>query len=159
MIKEFETLAQRILRLVKEWEPKLEGLQSGVITQRRNSQNRTIKQIVGHMIDSASNNTHRIVHLQYRESPLRFPNYASLGNNDRWIAIQNYQEENWGTLVSLWKYANIHIVHVIRNIDPAKLDRQWYYSDDGLISLEKMILDYLPHLELHLGEIEKLLNG
>ena len=41
----------------------------------------------------------RIVHLQYRESPLRFPNYASDGNKDRWIAIQNYQEEDWNLLV------------------------------------------------------------
>ena len=76
-----------------------------VITQRRNTQNRTIKQIVGHMVDSASNNTHRVVHLQYRESPLEFPNYATYGNNDRWIAIQNYQDENWENLVQLWKYS------------------------------------------------------
>lgn len=78
------------------------------------------------MIDSASNNTHRIVHLQYRESPFRFPNYASNGNNDRWIAIQNYQDEDWNTMINIWKYLNIHIVHVIKNVDVSKLNNQWY---------------------------------
>ncbi len=92
MIKEFEPVVREIPALIDEWEPRLKGLPQDVITLRRNSQNRTIKQILGHMIDSASNNTHRIVHLQYQESPLRFPNYAINGNNDRWIAIQNYQE-------------------------------------------------------------------
>jgi len=54
------------------------------------SQYRNIKQILGHKIDSASNNTHRIVYLQYRESPCDYPNYATKGNNDKWIAIQDY---------------------------------------------------------------------
>ena len=88
-MKEFEANNRELLQLIAEWEPKLLALTEEVITTRRNSQNRSIKQIVGHKIDSASNNTHRIVHMQYQPSPLQFPNYASNGNNDRWIAIQN----------------------------------------------------------------------
>src|SRR5512145_3228528 len=112
MIKEFEPITQGLLTLINEWEPKLTGLSSKVISERRNSQNSTIKQIVGHLIDSASNNTHRIIHLQYQPSPLIFPNYATYGNNDRWIAIQDYQNEDWMVVVNLWKYANLHLVHV-----------------------------------------------
>ena len=158
MHEAFESDTREIIRLVEAWGPKLAGLPEEVITQRRNSQGRTIRQIVGHMIDSASNNTHRIVHLQYRESPLHFPNYATRGNNDRWIAIQNYQEEDWSVVVNLWKYSNLHIVHLIRNVDPTKLDNQWCSSEDSTISLKEMIMDYLPHLKLHLGEIEDLLD-
>jgi len=158
MIKEFEPVIQGILTLVNTWEPKLLGLPDIVITQRRNSQNRTIKQIIGHMIDSASNNTHRIVHLQYQPSPLRFPNYASNGNNDRWIAIQNYQDEDWKSMVNLWKYSNLHIVHVIQHVNPSKLEYQWYYSEERLISLKDGIIDYLRHFKLHLGEIDDLIK-
>jgi hypothetical protein len=125
---------------------------------RRNSQGRTIKQIVGHLIDSASNNTHRIVHLQYQPSPLVFPNYASFGNNDRWIAIQDYQTENWSDLVQLWKYINKHIIHVIRRINPEKLDNEWSAGLDSKIPLRSMIVDYLRHLELHLNEISEIIN-
>ena len=158
MIKEFEPIVKGVLGLIEEWEPKLMGLSHDLITIKRNSQNRTIRQIVGHMIDSASNNTHRIVHLQYQDSPFEFPNYATHGNNDRWIAIQDYQSEDWNTIINLWKYSNKHITHVIKNVDPSKLENQWYFSDDKLISLKEGILDYLRHFKLHLNEIEELIK-
>jgi hypothetical protein len=158
MIKEFEPVLDSIVALVSEWEPRLLGLSDDLISTKKNSQNRTIKQIVGHMIDSASNNTHRIVHMQYQESPLKFPNYATDGNNDRWIAIQNYQDEDWGEMIGMWKYSYLHIVHVIKNVDSSKLDNKWHYSADRLISLRDGIIDFPRHLKLHLNEIEEILR-
>lgn len=155
----FETSCQIILRLLEEWESRLLALSEEIITDRKNSQNRSIRQILGHLVDSASNNTHRIIHLQYREDPCSFPNYATYGNNDRWIAIQDYQHEDWPTLVYLWKYTNLHLVHVIRNVDVAKLQNQWQSSESELISLRQNIEGYLPHFELHLKEIEVLINS
>jgi hypothetical protein len=154
----FESIQKELLSLLKIWEPKLQSLQEETIAGRRNSQNRTIRQILGHLIDSASNNTHRIIHLQYQTSPMRFPNYASNGNNDRWIAIQNYQHEDWNTMVQLWKYANLHLSHVIEHVDPSKLDNQWFYDDNKLISLQQGIVDYLRHFRLHLTEIDELIH-
>jgi hypothetical protein len=147
-----------LLNLINEWEPKLLALPEEVITERRNSQNRTIKQIVGHMVDSASNNTHRIVHLQYQQSPLIFPDYANLGNNDRWIAIQNYQDEEWNNLVQLWKYTNIHIAHVIQNINAEKLDNVLISALNEKISLKAMVVDFPRHFRLHCDEINELIN-
>ena len=157
-MNEFKPIIQELLNLIKEWEPKLLALPEEVITERRNSQNRTIKQIVGHMVDSASNNTHRIVHLQYQQSPLIFPDYANLGNNDRWIAIQNYQDEEWNNLVQLWKYTNIHIVHVIQNINTEKLDNVWISALNEKISLKAMVVDFPRHFKLHCDEINELIN-
>jgi len=158
-MNDFKVNNQELLNLIDEWEPRLSALSEDVITKRRNSQNRTIKQIVGHMVDSASNNIHRIVHLQYQPSPLIFPDYANLGNNDRWIAIQNYQAEKWSDLVQLWKYSNIHIVHVINNVNMDKLENEWITALNGKVSLKAMILDYLRHFKLHLNEIEELMNN
>lgn len=155
---EFNINNQELLRLINEWETELSALSKDIITNRRNGQNRTIKQIVGHMIDSASNNIHRIVHLQYQASPLIYPDYANLGNNDRWIAIQNYQAENWHDLVQLWKYSNLHIIHVIENVNAGKLDNEWISALNQKVSLRAMILDYLRHFKLHLKEIEELIN-
>ena len=156
---EFELNNKELLRLVNEWELRLLSLPEEVIGNRRNIQNRTIKQIVGHMVDSASNNTHRIIHLQYNSSPLIYPDYANLGNNDRWIAIQNYQNENWENLVQLWKYSNLHIAHVIDNVNPEKLNNEWISALQQRVSLKAMILDYLSHFKLHLNEIEDLINS
>ena len=157
-MKEFQTNNQELLDLIAIWEPKLLALNEDDVVTRRNSQNRSIKQIVGHLVDSASNNTHRMVHLQYQPSPFEFPNYASYGNNDRWIAIQDYQTENWTNLVQLWKYTNLHIVHVINRVNKDKLDNQWISAKGETISLKTMIMDYLRHFKLHLGEIEELIS-
>ena len=156
---DFSNVTQGILQGLNTWEPKLTKLSEDKIMNKRNNQNRTIKQILGHMVDSASNNTHRIVHLQYQESPFTFPNYATNGNNDRWISIQNYQDENWENLVQHWKYSHIHMIHVIENVNPQKLDNEWISeSKYGSISLKDMITDFLRHFQLDLGEIQELIN-
>lgn len=157
-MNEFNANNQDILSLIDEWEPKLLTISEDFLSNKHNNQNRTIKQIVGHMIDSASNNTHRIVHLQYQPSPLIFPDYANLGNNDRWISIQNYKNEEWYNLVQLWKYSNIHVVHVINNVNIGKLDNEWITALGKNVSLKAMIIDYLRHFKLHLSEIDELIN-
>ena len=156
-MNEFRVNNQEILDLIEIWEPRLSVLDENDITGRHNRQNRNIKQIVGHMVDSASNNTHRIVHLQYQPSPFAFPCYASFGNNDRWITIQNYQSENWTNLVQLWKYVNLHIVHIINHVNADKLDNQWIAANGENVSLKDMIIDYLRHFKLYLEEIEELI--
>lgn len=154
----FKPVIDGVLTLTAEWEPKLLGLTKDIITNRRNSQNRTIKQIIGHMTDSATNNTHRVVHLQYQKSPLQYPNYATDGNNDRWITIQNYQNEDWENLVQLWKYSNVHYVHVVTQVDRTKLNNTWEAGTGKFVSLKEMITDYLRHFKLHLDEIDELIN-
>ena len=154
----FENDCRKMLQLIEAWESRLLTLSEETISQKRNKQNRSIRQVLGHMIDSASNNTHRMVHLQYRESPMTFPNYATFGNNDRWIAIQDYQHEDWHNLVQLWKFSNLHVIHVIRNVNTEKLENQWISGENETISLQQNIEGYLPHFKLHLGEMEELIN-
>lgn len=158
MRQEFNEQYKDIPELVEKYSGKFMALEEDVISSRRNSQDRTIRQIVGHMVDSASNNTHRIVHLQYRESPLNFPNYATHGNNDRWISIQNYQREDWATLVQLWKYTHLHILHIIENIQKEKLTCMWISGEGESVSLEDMVLDFPSHFRLHLEEIDTLID-
>ena len=157
-MKEFDPICAELTEIIASWEPVFISLPENVRSQRRNSQNRTIKQIVGHVIDSASNNTHRIVHLQYQPLPLVFPNYASFGNNDRWIAIQDYQNEDWKILIQLWKYSLLHVTHVIKNVNPDHLNNEWMAGPGRTITLKSMILDFPRHLKLHLSEIEELMN-
>lgn len=154
----FKYIAEEIQLMVSDWEIKFKSISEEAITIPRNLQNRSIKQIVGHMIDSVSNNTHRIVHLQYQESPFDFPNYATYGNNDKWIAIQNYQNANWDELIQHWKYAHLHFAYVIQYIDPEKLDCEWVADKNIKITLREMIEDFPLHFKLHIKEIVELIT-
>ena len=156
-MNEYLSISNDLITSISKWENILSSLSEDTISERRNNQNRNIRQIIGHMIDSASNNTHRVVHLQYQDSPLAFPNYATEGNNDRWIAIQDYQNESWADLIQLWKYSNLHYAHIIKNIAPEKLNNEWIASSDKNISLKDMVLDFPRHFTLHLNEINELI--
>jgi hypothetical protein len=158
-MKETPVLTTEILSLIKEWNPKLTSLPYKTITEFRNSQNRNIKQILGHLIDSIYNNTTRVVHLQYQQSPFSFPNYATFGNNDRWIEIQNYKNEDWHNMIQLWKYSLLHFCHVINNVKDDKLENEWISGADKNITLRTMIIDFPRHLKLHLEEINDLINA
>ena len=48
--------------------PMLLSLSEEQVSLKRNTQNRTVKMLVGHLIDSASNNHQRMVRLQYAPS-------------------------------------------------------------------------------------------
>ena len=158
MIWEFEWICEELENLTGEWEPILSALPEETISLRTNSQGRSIRQILGHMVDSASNNTHRVIHMHYQESPVNYPDYANLGNNDRWIAIQNYQEEDWNRLIRLWVAVNQHFIHVIRQIEESKLDQQWTSALNETVNLREMVNDYPRHFKLHLNEISELIN-
>jgi hypothetical protein len=158
-MKEIDLITNELARLVNEWESILNRLTEETISSRKNTQNRTIKQILGHTIDSTSNNIHRIIHLQNLPSPLTFPNYASMGNNDRWIAIQDYNNEDWNNMIQLWKYSLLHLCHILKNVEEDKMNNEWIAGPGVKISLESLIVDFLRHLKLHLSEISDLINN
>lgn len=154
----FREIGDELGKLISEWEVKLAAMPENIITNRFNRQGRSIRQIVGHMVDSASNNIHRVIHMHYQTSPINYPDYANLGNNDRWIAIQNFQEENWNELVQLWASSNRHMVHLIKQVDESKMDRFWITALNEQVTLREMITDYPRHFKLHLDEISALTN-
>lgn len=158
MIAEFGQICDELSTFIADWEVKLAALPERTISNRTNSQGRSIRQIIGHMVDSASNNTHRVIHMHYQQSPVKYPDYANLGNNDRWIAIQNYQEEDWGELVRLWAAVNRHMVHLLGQVDESKLNQKWVSALKENITLREMITDYPLHFRLHLNEITALIN-
>ncbi|MDR2040228.1 MAG: DinB family protein [Bacteroidales bacterium] len=151
---DFSIYTDEIRKVINEWEQKLLLLPEKGITEKRNHQNRTIKQLLGHLIDSASNNHQRIIRLQYNDH-LIFPDYTQ--DNDRWIAIQDYQHADWENLVQLWKYFNLHIIHLIETVDQSKLNNYWTDFEGRKVTLEEMIKGYSSHLNLHMSDINDLI--
>ncbi|NDV96560.1 hypothetical protein D0T84_16795 [Dysgonomonas sp. 521] len=73
--------------------------------------------------------------------------------------MQNYQDSDWKDLVSLWKFYNLHIIQIIRNIDKTKLGNKWTDYEGNVVTLNDMIASYLWHLRLHTNEIDDIINN
>lgn len=116
----------------------------------------SIKEITGHLIDSASNNHQRFVRLQLAEQ-LTFPDYGP--DNNHWVRIQNYQDRTWEEILGLWRHFNIQLAHIIRSVDPACLSHVWKVDLKSSFTLFDLMTDYLRHLEVHLDQITDTLDA
>ena len=116
----------------------------------------SIKEIVGHMIDSASNNHQRFVRLHLTEN-LTFPDYGQ--DNIHWVSIQNYQDRTWSELLVLWHYFNMQLAFIIRSVDPSCLSHVWQADPQTNVTLFDLMTDYYRHLKEHLDQIEDTLNA
>jgi hypothetical protein len=106
------------------------------------------KEILGHLIDSASTNHQRIVRMQEVPSLGTF-RYAQ----DHWVKAQQYQTEAWTDLIALWFWYNIHLVHIIKAMDPASLEHVCDVGYPKPITLRYLLDDYVDHLKHHLEQI------
>ena len=115
----------------------------------------SVKEIVGHLIDSASNNHQRFVRLQVADR-LVLPDYSQ--DNDAWVSIQSYQGAVWDDLLALWRYFNLHLARVIRTVDETCLEHVWIVDDSTSITLAGLMIDYLRHLKDHLQQIREQID-
>jgi hypothetical protein len=106
------------------------------------------KEILGHLIDSASNNHQRFVRGQY-QAHMSFPRYTQ----DEWIGAQGYGERPWGELVELWRLYNRHLVHVMRRVPAAAQRNVCVVAADEPSTLKDHMVDYVGHLQHHLDQI------
>lgn len=117
----------------------------------------SLKQIIGHLIDSASNNHQRIVRLQISEA-ISFSDY----DKDEWLAIGNYNQYNFRDLLDLLVHYNKLIAFLIGKIDESSFGNRWMIDGGNEKTLKEIALQYLEHLNIHidqfiirLGEIRK----
>jgi hypothetical protein len=109
------------------------------------------KELLGHLVDSAANNHHRFIKIQFMPSPFFVEGYAQ---ND-WVRIQNYTEKDSEQLVNLWKVYNEHILFIMQNTPDQNLDikliaEQPFENADTLFFLMK---DYVDHMDHHFKQI------
>ena len=106
------------------------------------------KQVVGHLIDSASNNHQRFVRAMI-QGALDFPGYDQEGC----VRVAAPQTADWGMLVSLWATYNVYLAHVIAQISESRLEVSCKIGEDGPVTLEFLARDYLAHMVHHLDQI------
>lgn len=117
------------------------------------------REVIGHLVDSASNNHQRFVRGQFQDD-LIFEGYAQ----DDWVNAGRYQEAPWEDLVTLWRTFNLQIARVIEAVpDDTRLRPRLRHNLDQIgfdqvaqgepASLDHLMRDYVRHLEHHLAQI------
>ena len=119
----------------------------------------SIKEVLGHLIDSAANNHQRFVRAQFTDD-LVFPGYEQ----EKWVIAQRYNQESWSDMIQLWSSYNLHLLHVISAIPEATLMRARIRHNLDEIALHPVdkqdpatldyfVRDYLVHMKHHLDQI------
>src|ERR1035437_6510796 len=106
------------------------------------------KQVIGHLIDSASNNHQRFVRAALQPS-LEFPGYDQGGS----VSVQAVQDTDWTLLIALWTAYNRYLAHVIANLPASKLETVCRIGSGENVSLRFLATDYVTHLVHHLNQI------
>ena len=130
--------AEPILRKVSEAESAVSVLKGGW----------SRKQVIGHLIDSASNNHQRFVRAALQGS-LEFPGY----DQDGCVRVDAAQSAPWPLLVTLWTNYNLYLAHVIARLPADKLEAKCRIGEDTPVTLKFLAEDYLRHILHHLGQI------
>ena len=141
--------------IVDDFFNKYKGLDNEITSTRLSNDKWTLKEIVGHLIDSASNNHQRFVRLQIVDE-LIFPGYGK--DNSKWLEIEKYNALNFSDIILFWKQYNVLIVHIMKGVDESKLKNYWIKSDGDKITLKDLMIDYVRHLKDHIQHFEQTLQ-
>ena len=119
------------------------------------------REIIGHLIDSASNNHGRFVRGALHDS-LVFPGY----DQEAWVTLHGYQTQDWTQLLQRWSTFNEQIAAAVERISADALGRPrrehnfhqiaWRTVPAGEeTTLEYFIRDYIAHLRHHLAQVSR----
>lgn len=141
-------LSEKLLSVIAGAEPKLRAIKSAESAKPVLNGGWSRKQVLGHLIDSASNNHQRFVRASLQPS-LEFPGYDQDGNT----RVQAPQEADWALLISLWAAYNRYLAHVIAHLPASKLETKCRIGSGEPVTLAFLANDYLTHMLHHLKQI------
>lgn len=107
----------------------------------------TKKQILGHLIDSATNNHHRYIRAQFQDKP------SIDYHAESWVRANHYQMMDPHHLIHFWSIYNQHIAKVISQMPAEVMQRECYSGDESPHTLQWLFDDYVVHVEHHLHQL------
>lgn len=105
------------------------------------------KEIIGHLIDSATNNHHRFVRAQFEDVP------KITYQQDNWVNVSRYNAMKGKHVINFWAMYNQHIIEVVKRIPEADMQRECNTGGESNVTLAWLIEDYVRHMEHHLGQL------
>ena len=105
------------------------------------------KQILGHLIDSATNNHQRFVRVQFEGVP------SITYNQDNWNNHSYHNQVDSKYLIKFWELYNLHLAELIKLIPEKNFVRECNVGKEQNVTLQWLVEDYVRHLEHHLRQL------
>jgi len=135
-----QDLSEKLLRVIALAEPRLRQIEAGESARPILPGGWSRRQVLGHLIDSASNNHQRFVRAALEPS-LEFPRYDQEGC----VRVQAPQQADWLLLISLWANYNRYLAHIIAQLPASKMETVCRIGDGKPVPLQFVISDYIAH--------------
>ncbi len=87
------------------------------------------KEIIGHLIDSATNNHQRFVRGQFEDVP------KIVYDQNKWNEFNFYQKMDGQQIISFWSIYNRQLAELIKNIPEENLSKECKSGDDKNLTL------------------------
>ncbi len=138
---------QRLEYLCEHIPPLISAIPDNDFSNKQSPEKWSRKEILGHLIDSASNNHQRFVRVQFEETP--FISY----DQNKWNIHSYYNSIDGKQLITFWTSYNAHLASVLKRIPAENYKRTCRVGEENTVTLEFLINDYVDHLEHHLKQI------
>ena len=141
------TAVDRLENLCKSMPTLLHNISDVEFNYKQTSEKWSKKQILGHLIDSATNNHQRFIRSQFEYVPI-----ISYDQN-KWNVFNYYQQIKVGQLIIFWASYNLQLVALYKLIPSANLKNECNTGGQNNVTIEWLFNDYVSHLEHHLQKI------
>jgi hypothetical protein len=145
-----KTLSEELRHLVKDFTEKFNSISENDFASKPVPGKWSKKEVLGHLIDSASNNMRRFICGQYESTPPKI-----IYDQNFWVTANDYQNAPKEDIILLWRLINLRIADIwlkmsadnsIKQCDTGKQDTQ-------LHSISWLAEDYIKHMKHHFNQI------
>ena len=147
MSKTFAEIGGELLARIDESEPELLAISEKDAAVKPSPEAWSKKEIIAHLIDSATNNHQRFVRGTLFEGG-EYPSYDA----DAWVGLQKPNDFAWKGLVALWASYNRYLAHVLKQFPRSAAEVYCTIGDNPQWTLEFIADDYVEHLKHHLNQ-------
>ncbi|MBN1580008.1 MAG: DinB family protein [Anaerolineae bacterium] len=120
--------------------------------KQENEDGWSIKEVLGHLLDSLSNNHQRLARYN-PQGDLAFPAY------DQVIFVRrgNYRAFDFDSLLSLWYGYNKLLMHIVASIPPDEMGSTITVGSRPTVTIAQLVKDYFAHIEIHEKQVRRII--
>jgi len=138
---------ERTNQLISEYSELLNAISESEFSAKPSPGKWSKKEILGHLIDSATNNHQRFIRAQFEEKPEIYY------DEDMWVQYNYYNELSSKQLIHFWTAYNKQLVEIMKRIPAENLLKECKMRDGRYLTLDYLVNDYVVHLQHHLDQI------